>query len=168
MPFALFLKECGIVLQYTMLGKPSMNESLWREALKTIIYILDRVPTKTVNTPYELWTGKKSCIKHLCIWGCLARPYRPHERRLNSRTVSCYFVSYVERSRGNKFYDPTSRSTSRSFFEIVIARILEEIEFEKEENIMNVVFEEESVNDIGQIFVSITVQETTPIIGDNV
>ena len=24
-PFAIFLKECGIVPQYTMLGKPSMN-----------------------------------------------------------------------------------------------------------------------------------------------
>ncbi|RDX86058.1 hypothetical protein CR513_32655, partial [Mucuna pruriens] len=38
----------------------------------------------------------------------------------------------------------------------------------KEENIKNVVFEEESVNDIGQILMLITIQETTPIIGDNV
>ncbi|RDX96022.1 hypothetical protein CR513_21370, partial [Mucuna pruriens] len=38
----------------------------------------------------------------------------------------------------------------------------------KEENIMNVVFEEESVNDIGQVLVPITIQETTLVIGDNV
>ncbi|RDX69083.1 hypothetical protein CR513_51850, partial [Mucuna pruriens] len=48
------------------------------------------------------------------------------------------------------------------------AKILEEVEFEKEENIRNVVFEEESVNDIGQVLVPITIQETTPVIGDNV
>ncbi|RDY14563.1 hypothetical protein CR513_00359, partial [Mucuna pruriens] len=48
------------------------------------------------------------------------------------------------------------------------ARILEEVEFEKEENIRNVVFEEEFVNNIGQVFVPITIQETTSIIGDNV
>ncbi|RDX73030.1 hypothetical protein CR513_47415, partial [Mucuna pruriens] len=36
------------------------------------------------------------------------------------------------------------------------------------ENIRNVVFEEESVNDIGQVLVSITVQETKPVTGDNV
>ena len=60
-PFALFLKECGIVLQYTMSGKPSINgvaeqqnqtlkdietsmvshyslpESFWGEALKTVV-----------------------------------------------------------------------------------------------------------------------------------
>ncbi|RDX64209.1 hypothetical protein CR513_57264, partial [Mucuna pruriens] len=54
------------------------------------------------------------------------------------------------------------------FFETVNARILEEVEFEKEENIRNVVFEEESVNDICQVLVPIIVQETTPVIGDNV
>ncbi|RDX71620.1 hypothetical protein CR513_49011, partial [Mucuna pruriens] len=166
-PFALFLRECGIVPQYTMSGKPSMNESLWGEALKTVVHILNRVPTKAVNkTPYELWTGKRPSINHFHIWGCLAeaRPYRSHERKLDSRTVSCYFVGHAERSRGYKFYDPTSRS----FFETGNARILEEVEFGKEENIRNVVFEEESINDIGQVLVPITVQETTPVIGDNV
>ncbi|RDY04452.1 hypothetical protein CR513_11834, partial [Mucuna pruriens] len=42
------------------------------------------------------------------------------------------------------------------------------VEFEKKENIRNVVFEEEFVNDIGLVLMSITVQETTPVIGDNV
>ncbi|RDY08255.1 Copia protein, partial [Mucuna pruriens] len=143
----------------------SLLESLWGEALKITVYILNRVPTKAVNkTPYELWIGKKPSIKHLHIWGCPAdaRPYRPPERKLDSRIVSCYFVSYVECSRGYKFYDPTSRS----FFEIRNKRILEEVEFGKEENIRNVVFEEEYVNDIGQVLVPITVQETTLVIED--
>ncbi|RDX66927.1 hypothetical protein CR513_54256, partial [Mucuna pruriens] len=157
-PFALFLKECGIASQYTMPGKPSMNgvteqqnrtlkdmvrsmishsslpESLWGEALKTIVNILNRVPTKAINkTSSELWTSKKP--------------------------ISCYFVSYAECSRGYKFYDPTSRS---------IFEMGNEVEFKKEENIWNVVFEEEYVNYIGQVLVSITVQETTLVIGDNV
>ncbi|RDX94072.1 hypothetical protein CR513_23581, partial [Mucuna pruriens] len=162
--FAIFLKECGIVLQHTMPGKPSMNGVAERQnrALKDIIRITlgksfkDRT-TKTFNkTPYKLWTGKKPSINHLHIWGCPteARPYRPHERKLDSRIVSCYFVGYAECSRGYKFYDPTSRS----FFETGNARILEEVEFGKEGNIRNVVFEEESVNNI----------ETAPVIGDNV
>ncbi|RDX76211.1 hypothetical protein CR513_43819, partial [Mucuna pruriens] len=133
----------------------------------TVVYILNRVPTKAVNrTPYKLWTGKKPSINHLHIWGCRAeaRPYRPHERKLDSKTVSCYFVGYAECSQGYKFYDPTSRS----FFEMGNARILEKVEFGKEENIRNVVFKEEFVNDIGQVLVPITVQETTPVIGDNV
>ncbi|RDX82941.1 hypothetical protein CR513_36185, partial [Mucuna pruriens] len=71
-------------------------ESLWEEALKIIVYILNRVPTKEMKE---------------------------------------FFV---------------------------------EVEFRKEENIRNVVFEEEFVNDIGQVLVPITIQETTLVIGDNV
>ena len=54
-------------------------------------------------------------MKHLHIWGCLAeaRPYRPHEKKLDLRTVSCYFIGYSERSRGYKFYDPTTKSILR-------------------------------------------------------
>ena len=77
--------------------------------------------------------GKRPSIKHLHIWGCPteAWPYRPHERKLDLRTISCYFVGYVERSRGYKFYNPTLRS----FFEMENARFLEEVEFGKEEKI---------------------------------
>ncbi|KAK9714501.1 hypothetical protein RND81_06G099300 [Saponaria officinalis] len=126
-------EECGIVPQYTMPGSPSMNGVaerrnrtlkdmvrsmishstlpvlLWGEALKSAAYILNRVPTKAAaKTPYELWTGRKPSLKHLHIWGCPAeaRPYRPHENKLDSKTVSSYFIGYSERSRGFKFYDP--------------------------------------------------------------
>ncbi|RDY04610.1 hypothetical protein CR513_11658, partial [Mucuna pruriens] len=37
-----------------------------------------------------------------------------------------------------------------------------------EENIRNVIFEEKSVNDIGQVLVHITIQETTLLIRDSV
>ena len=151
----------------SMVSHSSLPESLWGEALKTAAYILNRVPSKAVNkTPYELWTGKKPSIKHLHIWGCPAeaRPYRPHERKLDSRTISCYFVGYAERSRGYKFYDPTLRS----FFETGNARFLEEVEFGKEENIRKVVFEEEPVIDSAQVLIPIAVQETTPVIDNDV
>ena len=55
----------------SMVSHSSLPESLWRGALKTTTYILNRVPSKAVNkTPYELWTDKKPSIKHLHIWGC--------------------------------------------------------------------------------------------------
>ncbi|RDX65984.1 hypothetical protein CR513_55302, partial [Mucuna pruriens] len=176
-PFSLFLKEYGIVPQYTMPSKPSMKgvaerrnrtlndmvrsvishssllESLCGEALKIAIYIFNRVQTKAINkSPYKLWTSKKPSIKYAHLG--------PHERKLDSRIVSCYFVGYVKFSRGYKFYNPTSRS----FFKTGNARILEDVEFGKEDNIRN----EESVNDIDQVLVPITIQETTQIIRDNV
>jgi transposase InsO family protein len=78
-PFARFLQENGIVTQYSTPDEPQQNEvaerynrtlidmvcsmisysslplSLWMETLKTVIYILNRVPSKSVSkTPYEL------------------------------------------------------------------------------------------------------------------
>jgi len=110
----------------SMISHSSLPKSLWGEALRTAAYILNKVSSKAVNkTPYKLWTGKKSSIKHLHIWGCSteARPYRPHERNLVSRTISYYFVGYAERSWGYKFYDPTLRS----IFETGNARFLRKL-----------------------------------------
>ena len=42
----------------SMISHSTLPKSLWGEALKTAIYILNRVPTKVAaKTPYELWTG---------------------------------------------------------------------------------------------------------------
>jgi transposase InsO family protein len=79
-PFANFLKEERIIAQYTMLGSPYQNGVaerqnrtlmdmvrsmlsnsdlplfLWSEALKTSVYILNRVSSKVIpKTPFELW-----------------------------------------------------------------------------------------------------------------
>jgi transposase InsO family protein len=89
-PFARFLQENGIVAQYSTPDEPQQNGiaemhnrtlmdmvhsmisysnlplSLWMEALKTTIHILNRVPSKSVpKTPYELWTGRVPSLKHL-------------------------------------------------------------------------------------------------------
>ena len=126
----------------SMISHSSLPNSLWGEALKTAVYILNRVPSKAVNkTPYELWTGKKPSIRHLHVWGCPAeaRPYRPNERKLDSRTISCYFVGYPERSKGYKFYDPSSRS----FFETGNAKFIED---SGSTQVKEAIFQEEYVN----------------------
>ena len=129
----------------SMISHSILPKSLWGEAIKTAVYILNRVPSKAVaKTPYELWTSKKPCIRHLHVWGCPAeaRPYKPNENMLDSRTVSCYFVGYFKRSRGFKFYDPSSRS----FFETGNAKFIEDVELSGRESLRNVVFEKESIS----------------------
>ncbi|RDX83656.1 hypothetical protein CR513_35401, partial [Mucuna pruriens] len=91
-------------------------------------------------------------------------------------------IKAIKSNRGGEYYDRYdgsgeqrpgrfpffSKSVELSFFETGNARILEEVEFEKEENIRNVVFKEESVNNITKVLVPITDQETTLVIEDNV
>ena len=136
-PFAKFLKRHDICAQYTMPGTPQQNgvaerrnrtlmdmvrsmisnsslpKSLWTYALKTAVYLLNRIPSKAVpKTPFELWTGRKPSLRHLHVWGCLAEAqmYNPHEKKLDSRTVSGYFIGYPEKSKGYRFYCPNYSS----------------------------------------------------------
>ena len=152
----------------SMISHSTLPESLWGEALKTASYILNRVLTKaTANTLYELWTCKKPSLKHLHIWGCpaKARLYRPNEKKLDSRIISCYFVGYSKRSTGYKFYDPTTKS----IFETGNARFFEDVEFAGEERVRNFVFEKKYVdipqgvidNDQDQDSIPDIVQEAT-------
>jgi len=133
-PFDRFLEKRGICVQYTMLGTPQQNDvserrnqtlmdmvrsmlsnsslpvSLWMYALKTTMYLLNRVPSKAVQkTPFELWTGRKPSLRHLHVWGCQAeiRIYNPHEKKLDARAISGYFIGYPKKSEGYMFYCPT-------------------------------------------------------------
>jgi hypothetical protein len=132
-PFARFLQENGIVVQYSMPNDPQQNEvaeihnrtlmdmvrsmlsystlpiSLWMEELKTAVHILNRVPSKSVpKTLYEMWTSKKFTLNYLHVWGCPAeaRIFNPSIGKLDPKTVSCHFIAYPDKSKGFRFYCP--------------------------------------------------------------
>ena len=60
---------------------------------------------------------------------------------MDSRTESCYFVGYLERSRCFKFYD----SSSKLFFETGNAKIIKDVEYGGSTGHKSFVFEEEYV-----------------------
>jgi transposase InsO family protein len=130
-PFALFLQEHGIKAQYTTPFNPQQNgvaerknrtllnmvrcmmcttglpKFLWGEALKTANYICNRTPSKAIEkTSFELWCGRKPSLFHCHVWGCHAeaRIYNPNLNKLDSKTVSCYFIGYPDKSKGYKLY----------------------------------------------------------------
>lgn len=107
----------------SMICNSNLPTYLWGDALKTANYILNRVPSKAVpKTPYELWTTRKPSLRHMHIWGCKAeaKVYNPQEKKLDPKTISCYFIGYPERSKGYRFYCPdyTTRiiETGRAVF----------------------------------------------------
>ena len=88
--FGLHLKQCGIVLQLTPPGTPQRNGVSERHnhtlldmvrsmmsltdlplsfcgyGLETAAFMLNRAPSKSVNTiPYELWFGKNPSCRFL-------------------------------------------------------------------------------------------------------
>jgi hypothetical protein len=96
-----------------MISYSTLPVRLWMEALKTAIHILNRVSSKSVpKTPYEMWTGRVPLVNHLRVWGSPAevKVFNPTIAKLDSKTVSCHFIGYPERSKGFRFYCP-DRST---------------------------------------------------------
>ncbi|KAM1830023.1 hypothetical protein ACFX14_022770 [Malus domestica] len=124
-----YLKECGIVSQWTPPGTPQHNGvserrnrtlmnmvhsmmssadlpiSFWGYALHTAAYLLTAVPSKSVpQTPYEIWYGKKPSLKHVKIWGCPAYVKKQDVGKLEARSVKCYFFGYPKQTYGYEFY----------------------------------------------------------------
>ena len=93
--FVSFLKEHGILSQFSAPGTPQQNKvakrrnrtlldmvrsmmslstlplSFWGYALETTACILNMVSSKSEpKIPMEMWTGRKLILSHICIWGC--------------------------------------------------------------------------------------------------
>ena len=83
------------------------------EALKTVVCLLNRVPSKTVaKIPYELWTEKSPSIG-ITYLGLSSRSlaiYIPYEKKLDSRTFSYLFEGYSERFRDFRFYCSSTKN----------------------------------------------------------
>jgi hypothetical protein len=93
----------------SMLSYSTLPISLWMEALKTTVHILNRVSSKSVpKTPYEMWAGRKLTLNYLYVWGCPAeaRIFNPSIGKLDPKTVSCHFIGYPDKSKGFHFYCP--------------------------------------------------------------
>jgi hypothetical protein len=92
-----------------MISYSTLPISLWMEALKTVIHILNRVPNKSVpKTSYEMWIGRVPSLRHLRVWEspAEAKVFNPTIGKLDPKTVSCHFIGYPERSKEFCFYCP--------------------------------------------------------------
>lgn len=92
-----------------MMSSSGLPRFLWGEALKTANYLCNRAPSKSVEkTPFEIWCGRKPSLHHCHVWGCKAeaKVYNPQIQKLDSKSISSYFIGYPEKSKGFKLYSP--------------------------------------------------------------
>ena len=70
----------------------------WGEAMSTMIYTLNRYPTKVIEgkTPFEVWLEIKPNISHFRVFRCEAFSYIIFKKRkkLDKRAEKCIFVGY--------------------------------------------------------------------------
>ena len=89
----------------SMIHAQHLKLELWAEAVANAVYTRNRCPTKAVvaMTPQEAWSGKKPCIAHMRVFGCIAYAMVPDAKRgkLDAKATKCLLLGYCE---GTKAY----------------------------------------------------------------
>ena len=89
----------------SMIHAQHLKLEFWAEAVANAVYIRNRCPTRALVTitPQEAWSGRKPCIAHMRVFGCIAYAMVPDAKRgkLDAKGTKCLFLGYCE---GTKAY----------------------------------------------------------------
>lgn len=97
----------------SMLAAAELPKKLWGEAVYTACYLKNITPVRgTDKTPEELWTGRKPTGGHLRVFGCVAYPFVPHEKRdkLDNTAFKGVFVGYSLSAKQYRIWNPTTNA----------------------------------------------------------
>ena len=91
----------------SMMSYSTLPTTFWGYTLFTACYLLNNVPSKSVpKTPHELWTGKRTTLNHIRMWGYPTYVLDKESTKLDSRSEVCMFVGYPRETKGGYFYNP--------------------------------------------------------------
>ncbi|PKU60283.1 Retrovirus-related Pol polyprotein from transposon TNT 1-94 [Dendrobium catenatum] len=134
--FDIFLKNLGIIHQYTCPHSPFQNgvaerkhrhlietsrtlmieaslpQTFWVDALMTSAYLINQLPSSTTSnkSPHELLFNKQPVYTHLKVFGSLCYPWlKPYSRnKLSPLSSPCVFIGYASVQKGYRCLDPTT------------------------------------------------------------
>ena len=82
----------------TMLNEAKLPDVYWREAIYTVVYILNRgqVMVNNDKTPYELWYGRPASVKYFKVFGskCYIKRNENDLGKFESITNEGIFLGY--------------------------------------------------------------------------
>lgn len=92
------------------LREKSLPAKMWGEAVRHLVYILNRLPTKALRgeTPYEAWTGTKPKLDHVKVFGCLAyvKAQNVCLGKLDDRGVAMVYIGKEPGAKAHRLYNP--------------------------------------------------------------
>jgi hypothetical protein len=93
----------------TLLFQANLPRRYWAEGLHTATYLLNRLPTKTIQAacPHMALFGSPPSYEHLRVFGCTCYPNTssttPH--KLSPRSIRCVFLGYSSDHKGYRCLD---------------------------------------------------------------
>jgi len=98
-----------IIYIRTLLIHAPLPTSFWHHALEMTNYLLNILPSKTINfeSPLKILYHKDPSYSHLRMFGCLCFPLFPSSKihKLQPQSTKCVFLGYSSNHRGYKCLD---------------------------------------------------------------
>lgn len=87
-----------------------LPNNLWGEVVHTVMYLLNRCPIKGLDnlTPFEVFNGRKSRIKHLKVFGSVCYSLIPNNLRhkLEETSARGIFIGCSTCEKGYRIFIP--------------------------------------------------------------
>lgn len=101
-----------IEMARSYLKQMQLPSTLWGEAVRHSVYILNRLSTRPLTgiTPYTAWTEKKHEVDHLHVFGCLSHMKIPNvqTKKLDDRSKPVINLGKEPGTKAYRLYDPGS------------------------------------------------------------
>ena len=95
-----------------MLKEKNLPRELWGEVASTIVYIINRSLTKSVEgeTPHEKWTGRIPSVDHMRTFGSIVhvKNMKGYLSKLEDRSKPMIFIGYELGTKAYKCFDPVN------------------------------------------------------------
>jgi hypothetical protein len=92
-----------------MLNEAKLPDIYWREAVYTTMYILNRAQLRVNHnkTPYELWFGRPTSVKHFRVFGrkCYIKRDDDNLGKFDSRSDEGIFLGYSSNKKAYRCYN---------------------------------------------------------------
>ena len=100
-------------MAHSMLSHKKLSNEYWAEVVGCSVYLLNRSPTVIVQDkiPEEAWSGTKTNVAHLRIFGSIAFAHILDElrKKLDKKSERCIFTCYSEQHKAYKLYNPVTK-----------------------------------------------------------
>jgi len=102
------LNRVLVEMARTMMRHKDVNQDLWADAIKTAVYIKNRVTSRALpigKTPFELWTGNKLDVSHMRVFGstCWVVLHKSHiEGKFGDKAARGVFLGCPDGSKAYK------------------------------------------------------------------
>jgi hypothetical protein len=104
-----------VELARSMMTSKGLPNLFWAEAVAPTVYLLNLSPAKEVinRTPFEAWFERKSGVRHLGVFDCIAYSLITSQNRikLDEKSEKCIFIRYCTQSKGYRLYNLVSGKT---------------------------------------------------------